>query len=69
MRIFVMLVLVVVFSSCVRNKNGMMTQDQSATNGKSFEVVEVIQGNTYTYIRVKENMSEKWIAIRSGKNF
>jgi hypothetical protein len=63
MRIFVMLVLVVVFSSCVRNKNGMMTQDQSAANGKSFEVVEVIQGNTYTYIRVKENMSEKWIAV------
>ena len=63
MRIFVMLILVVVFSSCVRNKNGQMNQAQSPENGKSFEVVEVIHGSAYTYIKVKENMAEKWMAV------
>ena len=63
MRVFVMLILVVVFSSCVRNKNGVMNQSQPVADGKSFEVVEVIQGNSYTYIRAKEDMSEKWIAV------
>ena len=63
MRIFVMLVLVVVFSSCVRNKNGVMNQNQSDSKGKSFEVVEVVQGNNYTYIRAKEELAEKWIAV------
>jgi hypothetical protein len=63
MRIFVMLVLVVVLSSCVRNKNGVMTQSQSAADGKSFKVAEVIQGNSYTYIRAKENKGEKWMAV------
>lgn len=63
MRVFVMLLLVVVFSSCVRNKNGQMIQSQSATDGKSFEVMEVIQGNTYTYMKVKESMGEKWMAV------
>jgi len=63
MRIFVMLVLVVVFSACVRNKSGVMTQGQPAADGKSFEVVEVIQGSSYTYIRVNENKVEKWMAI------
>ncbi len=63
MRIFVMLVLVVVFSSCVRNKNGQAGQEQSASNGKSFEVIEVIQGNAYTYLKVNENKAEKWMAI------
>jgi hypothetical protein len=63
MRIFVMLVLVVVFSSCVRNKNGVMTQSQLAAGGKSFEVVEVIQGSSYTYIKAKESTGEKWMAV------
>ncbi|GAB1454374.1 hypothetical protein MASR2M47_44300 [Draconibacterium sp.] len=63
MRILVMLILVVVFSSCVKNKNGQMNQNQTATDGKSFEVAEVIQGNTYTYIKAKENSGEKWMAI------
>ena len=63
MRIFVMLVLVVVFSSCVRNKNGQIGQEQAVANGKSFEVLEVIQGNAYTYIKVNENKAEKWMAV------
>jgi len=36
---------------------------QQADGGKSFEVVEVIQGNSYTYIKAKENMAEKWMAV------
>ncbi len=63
MRILTMLILVVVFSSCVKNKNGQMNQEQTTANGKSFEVAEVIQGNTYTYIRAKENNGEFWMAI------
>jgi len=63
MRIFVMLILVMVFSSCVRNKNGQMNQSQLSADGKAFEVVEVIQGSSYTYIKAKENMGEKWMAI------
>lgn len=58
-----MLVLVMVFASCVKNKNGQMTQVQKAETGNAFEVVEVIQGNTYTYIRAKESMGEKWMAV------
>jgi hypothetical protein len=63
MRIFVMLILVIVFSSCVRNKNGQMTQTQLPDGGKAFEVVEVIQGSSYTYIKANENMAEKWMAV------
>lgn len=63
MRIFVMLILVIVFSSCVRNKNGQMTQAQLPDGGKAFEVVEVIQGSSYTYIKANENMAEKWMAV------
>jgi len=61
MRIFVMLVIVLIFSSCVKNKNVQTLQQ--ADGGKSFEVVEVIQGNSYTYIKAKENMAEKWMAV------
>lgn len=63
MRVLVMLILVVIFSSCVKNKSGQMNQNQSATDGKSFEVAEVIHGNTYTYIKAKENSGEKWMAV------
>jgi hypothetical protein len=40
-----------------------MNQVQTAADGKSFEVAEVIQGSTYTYIRAKENSGEFWMAI------
>jgi len=61
MRKTAILLLVIVFASCVRNKNVQIPQQ--ANNGKSFEVAEVIQGGTYTYIKVKENDAEKWMAI------
>ena len=65
MRVFLMLILVVVFSSCVRNKNGVM-QQQTATQSNAnhvFEVTEVIQATSYTYMKVKENMLERWVAV------
>ncbi len=63
MRYFVMLMMVVVFASCVRNKSGQMTQTQAETDANSFEVVEVLQGKTYTYLKVREGVGEKWMAI------
>lgn len=62
MRVFLMLMVVVVFASCVRNKSGQTTQSELPENANVFEVAEVIQGNTYTYMKVKEDMAEKWIA-------
>jgi hypothetical protein len=63
-RFFVLVILVIVFSSCVRNKNPQqMQQSVIQSNQNVFEVTEVIQGNTYTYLQVKENMQDRWIAI------
>ena len=65
MRVFLMLILVAVFSSCVRNKNGVM-QQQTATQSNAshvFEVTEVVQATSYTYMKVKENMVERWVAV------
>jgi hypothetical protein len=47
--------------SCVKNKNNPALQQPG--NNKVFEVAEVVQGSTYTYLKVKENSSEKWIAV------
>ena len=58
------LILVVVFSSCVRNKNGQQVIENTIpTNNKVFEVNEVIQTSKYTYLKVKENFSERWVAV------
>jgi hypothetical protein len=57
-----MLMIAVVFASCVRNKSGQTTQTATQENQNVFEVAEVIQGNTYTYMKVKENSGERWIA-------
>ena len=63
MRFIVMLLMIVVFASCVRNKNGQMNQSEMQVEGNSFEVVEVVQGNIYTYLKVREAAGEKWMAI------
>jgi len=57
-----MLMIAIVFASCVRNKSGQTAQSEVPENANVFEVAEVIQGNTYTYMKVKENMDERWIA-------
>ena len=55
--------LLVVFSSCVRNQKGQVLENTAPTNEKVFEVVEVVQASSYSYLRVKENFSEKWVAV------
>lgn len=65
MRVFLMLIVVVLFSSCVRNKNGVMQQNTvpTQTSNHVFEVTEVVQATQYTYMKVKENMMERWVAV------
>ena len=55
------MILAVVFSSCVRNKNGQVVQstpmsNAQVTNAKVFEVKEVVQANNYSYLKVKEKV-------------
>ena len=63
MRYLAVFVLMVVFSSCVKNKNGVGVQNSLPSNSKTFKVAEVIQGSNYTYLRVIENLSERWVAV------
>ncbi|PIF06646.1 MAG: hypothetical protein CSA36_00660 [Draconibacterium sp.] len=63
MRYYLIIVLALFLSSCVRNKNGVIQQDATQTNNKIFEVAEVIQASSYTYLKVKENMDEHWVAV------
>ena len=63
MKVFLMLVLVLVFSSCVKNKNGIPLENKGVSVLKAFEVKEIIQANNYTYLKVKENLSERWVAV------
>lgn len=62
MRIFLMLMIAIVFASCVRNKSGQTGDNATPENANVFEVAEVIHGNTYTYMKVKEDMTERWVA-------
>lgn len=63
MRVFGIVMLVVLFSSCVRNKSGQVTQSDTTENQNIFEVSEVLQANSYTYLKVKENGDERWMAV------
>ncbi|MGC9352724.1 MAG: hypothetical protein ACP5D9_02735 [Mariniphaga sp.] len=63
MRLFLIVAVVLIFSSCVRNKSGQVTQTDTPGNQNVFEVSEVIQANSYTYLKVKENAGERWVAV------
>lgn len=63
MKVYLMLILVVVFSSCVRNKNGQAVQSVVQSNAKVFEVTEVVQASSYSYLKVKENLAKRWVAV------
>ncbi|QGY45202.1 hypothetical protein GM418_16430 [Maribellus comscasis] len=63
LRVFGIVMLVIVFSSCVRNKSGVPVQNEVPANANVFEVKEVVHGSTYTYMNVKEGMAEKWVAV------
>jgi hypothetical protein len=61
MRMYLLLAAVILTVSCVRNKDGQNTQ-VSVPGAKVFEVSEVVQSNAYSYLRVKENSEERWVA-------
>jgi hypothetical protein len=63
MRFILIFGLVIIFSSCVRNKSGQVTQTATSVNHNVFEVSEVLQANSYTYLKVKENGGERWMAV------
>lgn len=57
------LALIILSSSCVKNKNGQPVANQTSTAEKAFEVNEVIQTSSYTYIKAYENSAERWVAV------
>jgi hypothetical protein len=63
MRFVLIFGLVIIFSSCVRNKSGQVTQTATPVNQNVFEVSEVLQANSYTYLKVKEDGGERWMAV------
>lgn len=58
----VILILLIVATSCVKNKKEQAATNQSTTNEKSFEIKEVIQTSSYTYMKVSENSEDRWVA-------
>ncbi len=62
MKIFIFLLSVIMTVSCVRNNKEQNVEVQ-AKQGNVFEVSEVIQASAYTYLKVKENSDEKWMAV------
>ena len=63
MRIFFAVVFSILLSSCVRNKTEQTAQNAGSSNNNAFEVSEVLQAKSYTYLKVKENDSERWLAV------
>jgi hypothetical protein len=59
----VLIVLIIISTSCVRNKNSQPVANQMPSSEKVFEVVEVVQTSNYTYLRVYENFAERWVAV------
>ena len=55
-------VFMMVAASCVRNRSGIV-QSTLSESSNIFEVSEVIQGDAYTYLKVKENSTERWVAV------
>lgn len=58
LKIFLSLVLIITFSV-----NNYSQQSKFAVH--KVEVIEVLQVNSYTYLRVKEDNNEKWLAVPS----
>jgi hypothetical protein len=63
MRVLLFTIFAVLISSCVRNKNFQNVENSPIIGKKAFEVKEVIQTSNYTYMKVKENISERWVAV------
>lgn len=63
MKIFALMITVLMFASCVKNKNFQNAENNSAATANMFEVKEVVQANNYSYLRVAEKGGEKWVAV------
>lgn len=63
MRLCVSFFIVILILSCGRNKNSSPKSNSPNVSLNAFEVKEVIQTSKYTYLRVKENVGEKWVAV------
>ncbi len=57
------IVILILSISCVRNKSGVPSTGQNTVNEKVFEVKEVIQTSSYTYMKVSENFADRWVAV------
>ena len=55
--------MIVITMIACQNKEDKNTTKESTYAGHKVTVVEAINGNTYTYIRITENGSEHWAAI------
>ncbi len=61
MRIYLIIAIVLLVVSCVqKNKK---TEQAAVIDERVFEVAEVVQASGYTYLNVKENSEEKWMAV------
>jgi len=65
MRIFSMMMMMILFMSCVKNKNFQNAENanQVSENANVFEVKEVIQTSSYSYLKVTEKGNERWVAV------
>jgi hypothetical protein len=55
-------ILLIIATSCVKNKKEQAVTNQATTNEKAFEIKEVIQTSGYTYMNVSENSAYRWVA-------
>lgn len=63
MKILQALLLLAVITACGRNKNAGSSQEAPTSDEKVFVVQEVIQATQYTYLKVSEGQSERWVAV------
>jgi hypothetical protein len=61
--LFVILIVLVGFSGCVKKNKVPTVQTQANLGMHEVKVSEVIQSSNYTYLKVAENGAEKWIAV------
>lgn len=61
--LFILLVVLVGFSGCVRKNKVPTAQNTTDPSMHQVKVEEVIQTTQYTYLKVSENGAENWIAV------
>ena len=61
--LFILLVVLVGFTGCVRKNKVPVAQNAVASGMHEVKVEDVIQTTNYTYLKVSENGAENWIAV------